>query len=127
MNQTIPISHKQTGERATRLRIAPPVDVFESNDGITIHADMPGCTPDTLQIEVEEDTLTIEGAATFAPPAGFKERLAENEPILYVRSFQLRADLDRAKIEASLRDGVLCLVMPRTEEKKARKIEVKLG
>ena len=44
-----------------------------------------------------------------------------------MRSFQLRPDLDRAKIEASLRDGVLSLVMPRTEERKARKIEVKLG
>ena len=126
MSQNIPISHKTVGER-TRLRIAPTVDVFETNDGITIQADMPGCSPDSLQIEVEEDTLTLEGRAEFAPPAGFKERLAENEPILYTRSFQLRADLDREKITASLRDGVLSLVLPRAEEKKARKIDVKLG
>jgi HSP20 family protein len=130
MSQTptsIPIAHKSSGEKTTRLRIAPAVDVFDSNDGITIHADMPGCSAENLQIEVEEDTITIEGTATFVPPAGFRERLAENEPILYVRSFQLRPDLDRAKITASLRDGVLSLFMPRAEEKKARRIEVKLG
>ena len=127
MSTQIPISHKTTGERSTRVRLAPPVDVFETADGVTIQADMPGCSADSLSIEVEDDTLTIEGSATFSPPAGFKERLAENEPILYVRSFQLRPDLDRGKIAASLRDGVLSLVLPRTEEKKARKIEVKLG
>ncbi len=130
MNDTatsIPISHKSAVERTTRVRLAPAVDVFDSNDGVTIHADMPGCASDSLQIEVEEDTITIEGTATFAPPAGFKERLAENEPILYVRSFQLRPDLDRERISASMRDGVLTLSMPRAEEKKARRIEVKLG
>ncbi len=121
---SIPVSHRSEGEGA-RHRIAPPVDVFETAEGVLLVADVPGCTADTLSIEVEDDTLAIEGAAAFSAPAGFQERLGENEPILYVRSFKLRPDLDPAKISASLKDGVLAIQIPRTHETRARRIEIR--
>jgi HSP20 family molecular chaperone IbpA len=123
--QSIPVSHRQDGPAGDRHRVAPPVDVFELADGILVVADLPGCTADALSIEVEDDTLAIEGTAAFAAPAGFHERLAENEPILYVRTFKLRPNLDRSRIKATLRDGVLTLEIPRTPETKARRIEVR--
>ena len=123
----VPVSHRPNGERATRLRVAPPIDVYETADGVVVVADMPGCTTDSLSIEVEDDTLSLEGTAGFAPPAGFSERVAENEPIFYVRSFGLRPDLDRDRITATLRDGVLTLAIPRTHESRARRIEVRPG
>lgn len=125
--QSIPVSHRQDGGDRGRLRVAPPVDVFETAPGVLVIADVPGCTPDGLQIEVEEDTLTIQGDARFEAPSGFVERLGENEPIAYVRSFKLRPDLDRANIAASLKDGVLTLLIPRTPETRARRIEVRSG
>jgi len=123
--QTIPVTQSKNGHATPR--IAPAVDVYETADGVVVQADMPGCTPSSLSIQVEDETLTLEGKADFAAPTGLVERLVENRPVVYARSFRLRPDLDRAKIAATLKDGVLTLTIPRTAESKPRKIEVRVG
>jgi HSP20 family protein len=129
--QNIKVEHKtQTNGndgRVARARVSPAVDVYETGDSVVLLADLPGVTSDGLSVEVEDDTLTIEGASQIPTPAGFEERAGELEPVIYVRSFRIGPEVAREKISASLREGVLTLDLPKQQEAKARKIDVKIG
>ena len=107
--------------------IRPPVDIFEDNTGITVQADMPGVSRDRLDVHVDNDTLSIEGRAEIPTPGGMEALHADVRSTLYQRSFTLSSELDGASVEAGLKDGVLTLRIPRREEHKPRKIEVRAG
>ncbi len=104
--------------------IAPPVDIVETPDGITLRADMPGVARENLAIGVEGDTLTIEGAVNLGEPAQMTHVYAEVRVARYKRSFVLSRDLDTERIDASLRNGVLTLTIPKQERAKPRRITV---
>jgi HSP20 family molecular chaperone IbpA len=95
--------------------------------GITLIADLPGVSKDRLGIKVNGDNLLIEGEATTPVPEGMELLYAEIRAPYYRRSFTLSWELDASKIEANLKDGVLKLRIPKTEEAKPRRIEVKVG
>jgi HSP20 family molecular chaperone IbpA len=105
--------------------VVPPVDVFENESGITLVADLPGATREALQVRVDGDTLTIEATAATDAPAGMELVYSEAEFPSYRRSFTLSRELDAGRIDASLKDGVLRLAIPKTEEAKPRRIEVR--
>ena len=107
--------------------VVPPVDVFENESGITLLADLPGVARDALQVRVDGDTLTIEATAATDSPPGMELLYSEAEFPSYRRSFTLSRELDPGRIDASLKDGVLRLVIPKTEEAKPRRIEVRAG
>lgn len=119
----------QTGLRtrldATAASIVPPVDIVEDADGITLKADLPGVARENLAIDVEGDTLTIEGGMTLGEPASMRDIHAEIGVAQYRRSFVLSRDLDAEKIDAQLRNGVLALRIPKHERAKPRRIAVK--
>ncbi|MEO8120159.1 MAG: Hsp20/alpha crystallin family protein [Rhodoferax sp.] len=107
--------------------VLPPADIFENDAGVTIFADLPGVSKDRLGVRVEGDSLVIEGAA-LPPETGDMELLyGEVLSPFDRRSFTLSRDLDPAKIEASLTDGVLRLNIAKTEQAKPRRIEVRVG
>lgn len=104
----------------------PAVDIFESEDKISVLADMPGVLADDLTIDLRENVLTLTGALT--PLEGEKEDEVLREFAsggTYYRRFTLADTIDQAKIEASLKDGVLRLELPKVEAVKPRKIAVK--
>lgn len=107
--------------------VVPPVDIFEDEHGITLLADMPGVSRDRLGVRVDGDSLWIEATAQTAEPKGME--LVYNEALFpsYRRQFTLSRELDAGRIEASLRDGVLKLRVPKLEEAKPRRIEVRAG
>ena len=105
--------------------LLPPVDIVEDQDGILVKADLPGVSKETLSINVEGDTLTIEGAVSLGEPGGLQSVYAEVRTPHYKRSFVLSRDLDTAKVNASLVNGVLTLRVPKSEQAKPRRIEVK--
>lgn len=107
--------------------IRPMVDIFEDESGITLHADMPGVSKERLDIKVEGDTLTIDGVAEIPMPEGMEPLWADVRATHYQRSFTLSPEMDVEKVEASLKHGVLTLRIPKREEHKPRKIEVKMG
>lgn len=109
--------------RATPL--VPPVDIIEDKEGITLRADLPGVAREKLSIDVDGETLTIEGTVTLGEAAGLQPVYSEVRVAQYRRSFVLGRDLDATRIDASLRDGVLSLRIPRSEQAKPRRIEVK--
>ena len=106
----------------------PAVDIFEDDACVTIMADMPGVSRERLVVRVDGDGLMIEGAAQPEGSSADME-IVYGEVLnpVYRRSFTLSRDLDAGKIEASLNQGVLKLVIPKSEEAKPRRIEVKVS
>lgn len=107
--------------------VAPTVDITESQTGISLLADMPGVSKDRLTINVEGDTLTIEGRAQIDVPENIELIHSEVRSPYFRRSFTLSRDLDPAKIEASLRNGVLQMHIPKSEEAQPKRIEIKVA
>lgn len=105
----------------------PPVDVLEDSSGLTLLADMPGVSKESLEIKVEGDALTIEGAITSATPQALEASYAEVRVPRFRRSFTLSRELDTAAIEAQLKDGVLKLRIPKHEKAQPRRINVKVA
>ncbi|MFN4289911.1 MAG: Hsp20/alpha crystallin family protein [Permianibacter sp.] len=117
-------SPEETREQAALL---PPVDVFEDSRGITLYADLPGVSKDKLNIQVDADSLVIEGELALDTPAEMEANHAEVTRPLYRRVFTLSRELDSAKVEAEFRQGVLALRIPKAEHAQPRRIEVKLA
>ena len=95
--------------RESRSVLQPPVDICEDANGISLTADMPGVSRDRLNIQVDNDTLLIEGEAKLDMPEGMKPLYADVRSTHYRRSFALSSELETDNIEASLKDGVLSL------------------
>lgn len=107
--------------------LVPPVDVIEDAAGITVTADLPGVTKDSLAIRVDGDTLTIEGQASLGESQAIEPLYTEVRAAHYKRSFTLSRELDTARIDATIKDGVLKLHVPKLEQARPRRIEVKAG
>jgi HSP20 family protein len=107
------------------LIFTPAVDIFETDNAITVIADMPGVKPENLDIDLRQDILTLNGEA--ASPESKEETLVLREfrTGRYVRQFSLSDAIDQSKIQAELVDGVLRLVLPKAEKAVPRKITVK--
>ena len=106
--------------------IRPAVDIFEDETGITVHADMPGVSREGLELSVDGETLSIEGRADIPVQEGMHALYADVRSTRYARSFSLSRELDVEKIDANLKHGVLTLRIPKREEHKPRKIELKV-
>jgi HSP20 family protein len=107
--------------------VVPPVDVFENEAGITLLADLPGVSREHLGIRVDGDSLTIEGTVSAAGPGNMELVWGEAQIPSYRRQFTLSRELDSARIEATLKDGVLKLAIPKLEEARPRRIDVRVG
>jgi Molecular chaperone (small heat shock protein) len=107
--------------------VVPPVDVFENESGITLLADLPGVARDRLGVRVDGENLLIEAVASVPQPQDMQLVYGEAQYPSYRRQFTLSRELDASRIEASLKDGVLKLAIPKLEEAKPRRIEVRVG
>ncbi|MFO8014345.1 MAG: Hsp20/alpha crystallin family protein [Phycisphaerae bacterium] len=103
----------------------PATDVYESDEDLTLVAEMPGVTPDGLDVTVEDNVLVIRGEPSAPPEEEGDVLLKEFEVGPFYRAFQLPADYDTEHIEAHIRQGVLTLRLPKSERLKPRRIEVK--
>lgn len=117
-------SEVQRREPETVLRA--PVDIFEDPEGITLLADMPGVNKEHLNLEVANDSLMVEGEFNIDMPEGMEALYADVRSTRYRRSFALSGDLETGEIDASLKDGVLRVRIPRRAEARPRKIEVRV-
>ena len=126
-NQTSSITQTGQTPNMPRQALAPAVDIAESESGITLLADMPGVSKERLTIKVEGDNLTIEGQAQIDVPDNIELLHSEVRSPYLRRSFTLSRDLDPSKIEATLRNGVLQMHIPKSEEARPKRIEVKVA
>ena len=114
-------------ENDQQRAVLPAVDVFEDASGITLLADMPGVPKDQLELKIEGDALLIEGGVQALTPDGLEAVYAEVRIPRYRRSFTLSRELDTARIEANLKDGVLTLRIPKQAHAQPRRIAVNAG
>jgi HSP20 family protein len=99
---------------------------MEDSRGITLLADMPGVPRDKLDIQVEGNSLTLEGEIALEAPQGLNATFAEVRAPRYRRAFTLSGELDTQAIDAQLKDGVLRLRIPKLAEAQPRRIEVRI-
>lgn len=108
------------------LALLPAVDVIEDAGGITLKADLPGVPRDKLALEVEGDTLTIEGSVAIDAPEGMDPTHVEVDRPRYRRAFTLSKELDPAQVTAELAHGVLTLRIPKAAHAQPRRVTVRV-
>jgi HSP20 family protein len=113
------------GSAGSEPALRPNVDIFETSEDITLHADMPGVSKERLEIRVEGTTLFIEGRIDIDPQDQMAPLYADVRTRTYRRSFVLGSELETDKIQANLKDGLLSLRIPKRAEVRPRRIEVK--
>ena len=115
------------GVERTRPRKAytPAVDILERKDEIIVTADMPGVDEKTVDITLEKNILTITGSVNHVFPDSHRTVLSEYDIGDYERAFTLSEEVDRDRINATVKNGVLRLVLPKAATAKTRKIEVR--
>jgi len=110
-----------------RLAFVPRADIYETDDSITVVVDMPGVDENMLDVMLENEVLTISGFVDLEEPEDLDLVYAEYRVGDYQRAFTLSDQIDREGIEASVKDGVLRLHLPKITEARKRKIEIKAG
>lgn len=105
----------------------PRVDVYDTGATLLLTAEVPGMTPGDLQIQLENDVLTIRGERQVGVPQGFTAHRRERGSLSFTRSFNLPAKVDPEKVTATLKDGVLNLEMVKVPEAQPRRIAVRAG
>jgi HSP20 family molecular chaperone IbpA len=106
--------------------LAPAVDIFEDRRGITVQAEMPGVSRDRLNVQADRNGLLIEGDVAIEMPQGIEAVYADVRATKYRRNFTLSSELDPDGIEASLKDGLLTVRIPKRAEFTPRKIDVQV-
>ena len=121
-NVIAPAEQRQAAEpRAVTL--TPRVDVFETEDGFTVLADLPGVAPGDVDVRFENGELTVHARRSIGQPQ--KGEGWEFEAMNYFRTFRLSDEIAADRIEAELKNGVLTLKLPKVEAVKPRRIAVK--
>lgn len=117
----------ETERTRTGKVFSPKTDIYESGEAIVLLADMPGVDEKTVDIILEKNTLTITG--TVVPPdfTGYSLAYAEYDVGDYQRAFTISNEIDRDKIEAIVKNGVLQVILHKAEQSKARKIAISAG
>lgn len=121
---TEPVPAERTRERA---ELSPDVDIIERKDDLYLVADLPGVVDSSVDINVEKNVLTISARVQPEEASTAHVFLREYELGDYRRSFTLSNEVDQTGIEATLRDGVLRLRLPKAKQSAPRKIKVKAG
>lgn len=112
----------QTEDRIAGARAS--TDIYETAEGVTLYVDLPGVGKDNLDIDVEQNVLTIKGQVNLDTPETMQPAYMDVRSKLYERRFTLGEQLDVENISANLNQGALKLFLPRREQHKPRKITV---
>lgn len=126
-NQDVATSESAAVDKKSRERDAvliPTVDIFEDAHQITVQAEMPGVSKDKLNVQADRNGLLIEGDMEIDMPTGMAALYADLQTTRYRRSFVLSGELETERIEASLKDGLLTVRIPKRVEFRTRKIKV---
>lgn len=118
---------RKNEDTVRRATVTPAVDIVEDSHGITLWADLPGVSREKLDVKVHDARLTIEAEAALPVQAAVRVHHAELRAPRFARAFTVSDDFDTTKIDANLTNGVLRLTIPRREEARPRRVEVRAG
>ena len=108
--------------------VFPAVNVAEDNDNVYVTAEMPGIDPKDIDLTVEEDSVVIKGERKLEEEGeGISYHRREREGGSFNRTITLPTRIVAEKASAEVRNGVLTLTLPKAEEAKPKKIEIKVG
>jgi len=107
-----------------RRVFTPPIDIYETEEGLVLCADLPGVSADSLDLQIQDNKLTLFGRVEVSLPAAGQSVHEEYEVGDFLRSFILSDDVDHDRIRAKMSHGVLEVVLPRTTKADARRITV---
>jgi HSP20 family protein len=105
---------------------APSVDVHEDDDALVLRADLPGVKREDIDIQVDGNVLTLKGERKLETESEKRRyHRVERSYGSFVRQWQLPTNVDATKVDAAFENGILTLKLPKREEQKVRKIEVR--
>ena len=121
------IARQGNGSETTRARTVyrAPADIYETGDSIFVLAEMPGVAPGDVDITLERNLLTLRGRAPAAEHEGYRQVYAEYGEGDYERVFTLSEEVDRDRIKASHKNGLLVVELPKSAMARTKRIEVK--
>lgn len=102
----------------------PPIDIFETDEGLMLRADLPGVSPDDLELQVQDNRLTLFGRVKYHLPELAVLMHQEYQQGDFLRSFILSDDVDHDRISAKLTNGVLEVSLPKVPRAQPRKISI---
>lgn len=105
----------------------PDVDIVERSDAYLIYADMPGVDDKHVHVRLEKGVLSLDAELATAPETSWTPLYLEYRMGGYHRQFRLSEEIDSERVSASMRDGVLELRLPKTEQHQPRQITVQAG
>jgi HSP20 family protein len=110
---------------AVETIVAPVGDIYETSDAFVVKLDMPGATKDSIHLNVEPGYISVKAAV--GPFHRDRDRTVMNEigRKSYFREFNLGQGIDHNGVQAQFEDGVLTITLPKTEDSKAREIQIK--
>jgi len=106
-------------------QVAPEVDIFENEHEILLYADMPGVGKEDIAINIDNGKMTLSGTRRIQTNGATAWR--EFGDVEYRRNFAVPQSIDTSKVSAELKDGQLCLHLPKSEAAKPRQIEITAG
>jgi len=115
---------KTATDKTTEEVLNPRVDISETNEALILTVDMPGVAEEDVDITLHKQVLTIEAKKTERSHEGVNPYYIEHSAGLYQRRFKLTEEVDRDGIDATLKDGVLRLTLPKVKAEAAQKIKV---
>lgn len=105
----------------------PPIDIYETEAGLVLYADLPGVSVGSLELQVQDNKLTLLGKVEPQIPDGAIPVHTEYEVGNYLRSFILSGEIVHSEIEAKLANGVLRIFLPKAPKAEPRRIQVNTG
>ncbi|MCW4150460.1 MULTISPECIES: Hsp20/alpha crystallin family protein [Halomonadaceae] len=128
MNNVVRSSDRSPLQQRTEQReqetLLPAVDIIEESSALTLVADMPGVTHDTLKVELDNNVLSLEGEINLNMPEGLSALHAEVRGQRFARRFNLSHEIDGDAISARIINGVLTVTLPKKDSHRTRRIEV---
>ena len=112
-------------EESQRKIYVPRTDIYETTDSIIVVADVPGASAESVDLTLEKNILTIHARVEHACKENYKTIYSEYSVGDYRRMFSLSNEVDREGIEASVKNGVLKLVLPKSKKAQPKKISIK--
>jgi HSP20 family molecular chaperone IbpA len=129
-DNTMSIENKEVKTQentAEVITLTPATDIYEAKEGVTLYVDLPGVSKKTLDIDVDQDILTIKGKIDLTTTANMQPTYVDVRANVFERRFTLGNELDANKIEARLDQGALKLTIPRLEKHQPKKVSIKVA
>ena len=128
-DQEVQVQQKREVEKKQESTIPlrsflPVADIFETDQALKVVVEMPGVAKENVDVGVENDVLTITGRIELSKYEGLQPVYTEYNIGNYSRSFQISSKIDQDGIKAELKEGVMTVVLPKSEKAKARRISI---